>query len=89
MKTASFMAFNVNFPFGKFTAIVKMENGMSEEDARRDAWSLASAGFGPSFGRTSAGRFLPDAHPLTEIPEGAWEVKKCEGWGWMMRGYLP
>jgi len=43
---ASFMGFNTDTYIGKYTAIVKLENGMSERDARSDAISMILASFG-------------------------------------------
>ncbi len=82
---ARFMAFNADTALGKFTVIVKMEEGMGARDARSDAISLMHA----SFGGVSAVRVGDEARLLTEIPEGAWEEKKCQGWGWVAKGTFP
>lgn len=82
---ARFMGFNTDTALGKYTAIVKLEEGMSDRDARSDAISMMRA----SFGGFSAVRVGDEARLLAEIPEGAWEDKNCLGWGWMMKGHLP
>lgn len=82
---ARFMGFNTDTALGKYTAIVKLEEGMSDRDARSDAISLMRA----SFGGVSAVRVGDEARLLAEIPEGAWEDKNCSGWGWMAKGHLP
>lgn len=82
---ARFMGFNTDTALGKYTAIVKLEEGMSDRDARSDAISLMRA----SFGGVSAVRVGHEARLLAEIPEGAWEDKNCSGWGWMAKGHLP
>ncbi|MFA7522730.1 MAG: hypothetical protein WCY71_07410 [Halothiobacillaceae bacterium] len=82
---ARFMGFNTDTALGKYTAIVKLEEGMSDRDARSDAISLMRA----SFGGVSAVRVGDEARLLAEISEGAWEDKNCSGWGWMAKGHLP
>lgn len=82
---ARFMGFNTDTALGKYTAIVKLEEGMSDRDARSDAISMMRA----SFGGVSAVRVGDEARLLAEIPEGAWEDKNCLGWGWMVKGHLP
>ena len=82
---ARFMGFNTDTALGKYTAIVKLEEGMSDRDARRDAISLMHS----FFGGVSAVRVGDEAHLLADIPEGAWEEKNCAGWGWMAKGHLP
>lgn len=79
----NYAAFNANTALGKFTAIVKLEEGMSRRDARSDAISLVKACIGE--GAVSVSE---DFRSLAELPQEAWEDKKAAGWGWMAKGYL-
>lgn len=80
---ANYAAFNANTALGKFTAIVKLEAGMSRRDARSDAISLVKACIGDGAVNVSE-----EYRSLAELPKEAWEDKKAAGWGWMAKGYL-
>ena len=82
-KQARFASFDADTPMGKFTAIVKWEDGMSERDARTDAFSLMISAFGKAVKVGDKARFL------AKLPEGVWEEEKCKGWGWVAKGILP
>ena len=80
---ARYMGFSSDTAIGKFTAIVRLEDGMSDRDAREDAISMMQSAFG------RAVRVSNVARHLAALPEDAWEEKSCAGWGWMAKGYLP
>jgi hypothetical protein len=80
---SALMAFNVDSALGKFTAIVKVEAGMSDKDAKSDAIELAQSELG---GRSA--RVLGSGKKLSKLPDDSWESKKARGWGWLAKGYL-
>lgn len=78
----AFMAFNVD-SFNKYTVYVKVEAGMSDKDARADAYTAATAEMGK--GST---RLLPGGKRVKKTPEDAWESSKARGWAWFAKGHL-
>lgn len=71
--------YDIDAPTGKFAAIVKLQRGMTNADARADAISLARAAFGIS------ARVGSDGKPLKSLPADAWQERKAAGWGWIAR----
>lgn len=80
-KVSSFGSFAVDTPFGKFQIIVKGDKLMDMRDARADAMTVMEA----EFGKAGVNRVSAEGKALSKLPAGADEVKKTQGWGWIIK----
>lgn len=81
-KKTGFMAFNVDST-NKFTVYVKVEDGMSDKDARSDAIEATRAELGSGATRVKEG-----GRRVSKVPADAWEAGKAKGWAWFAKGHL-
>lgn len=78
----AFMAFNVD-SVDKFTVYIKVERGMSDKDARADAFEAVRSELG-----LGATRIKDDGLLVKRVPAEAWAATKTGGWGWIANGHI-
>lgn len=74
-----FISFRVSSGLGAFLAIVRMEEGMTQSDARKDAMGMAQSAL------MGFVQLAMEGQTLTALPDDAWSEDCAKGWGWMAK----